>query len=155
MSEDFKSKLSVFGPTTSVDMLIKEVENWIESWASEHTEFKYFITNFEDLQSAQGKHIDLLDDLILTNSGLSCFAQLKIISTRKRPFADRRMIDLSKMFPDVFIETHSYGDCSGVRDFLIKDNKILAQRIFDLEEGPYRRGTTKLMEVYRLKELAA
>jgi hypothetical protein len=155
MTEFYSTNIELYGPTQSVKALVEEMEFTIERWALEYEKFDYIITNFENLRSPRDKEIDLLKDLILTNEGRTCFVSLKEISTSRKTFSDEKMIYLSKKYPDVFIETKSFGDCSGIRDFLFKNNVMLAQRIYDLEEYELRYGTTKLMDVYRLKDLAA
>ena len=154
MSEDFSGRFTLYGPTKSVDCLIQKLEAVIEDWSLNHEKYDYLITNFESLQFSDEKRIDVIDDLILTQNGSSCFAELKTIYTRRRAFVDNCMIDLSREFPDVFIEAHTYGDCSGIRDFLIKGQTILAQRILSVDDQCHRR-STKLMEAYRLKDLVA
>lgn len=157
MAEDFGTNITLFGPVNEVRKLVVKIQEFVKrrvnitdaEYSRQKIGDRYLITNADELafvkldeneavESVQdlGKDqdIDLVDDFVLLEGGNIAFAQLTEIRTRREQLENLAFTEVLGAFSNVFVETNTFGDCSGQRDALTKGYKILAYREIELEQ---------------------
>ena len=137
MAEEFKNTISLYGAVEAVE----EIAQRIGSALFENTKGNSgspldFILLWNDESMAYSQEAILracvVDSIVFDKD----WAKISLaFRTRRGPFPVRVLTSIMNEFPQVFMETQTIGDCSGLTGILAKAGRNLAIRRFGLGEG--------------------
>lgn len=128
MAEEFKNTISLYGPVETVENAAQKIGAAL----------------FENLQSASTKEFILLWNGAAEPVGAQevlegCLVDSVVFErdwakislafhTRRAPFPVKALVGMMEKYPEVYLEIHASGDCSGSTGILAREGKNLALR---------------------------
>ena len=135
MAEEFQNTISLYGPLDAVEEVARLIgASLFENLESECTdEFILLLNDVEQPESPQDILDGCLADSVVFDKD---WAKISLaFRTRRGPFPVRILASIMTEFPQVFMETQTIGDCSGLTGILAKAGQNLAIRKLGLGEG--------------------
>ena len=135
MAEEFQNTISLYGKVEPVEEIAKRIGSALfENMETKCTDDFILLWNDESIAYSQEAilHACVVDSIVFDKD----WAKISLaFRTRRGPFPVRILTSIMNEFPQVFVETQTLGDCSGLTGILANAGQNLAIRRLGLGEG--------------------
>ena len=137
VAEEFKNTISLYGKVEAVEEIAHRIGSALfENTKGDSASTLDFILLWNDESNASSQEVILracvVDSIVFDKD----WAKISLaFRTRRGPFPVRILTSIMNEFPQVFVETQTLGDCSGLTGILAKAGQNLAIRRLGFGEG--------------------